>query len=127
MTDNPGRSASALRVVVLLLLAGMCYQLGYSAGFTNGNWETRRQQVWEAAGRAADESADSAAASATAVIDLSDLDALCNLDAESAPNGITLGPPVALPSAPEAAAGRRTESRHALHPLATTSSLDSRF
>jgi hypothetical protein len=126
MTDNPGKFASALRVVVLLLLAGMCYQLGYSAGFTNGNWETRRQQVWEASVRGADESDDSAL-SATALIDLSDLDALCNLDAESAPNGIVLCPPVVLHGAPEAAAGGRTESRHALRPLAATSPLDSRF
>jgi hypothetical protein len=46
-TSRKGRTASLLRILVLVLLAVMCYQLGYNAGFTTGAWE--RGYMWEAA------------------------------------------------------------------------------
>lgn len=92
MTENQGKTASALRVGILTLLAVMCYQLGYNAGFTSGNWESRRQQLWEAVGRsgAAATPAEPDAPEGDAVVDLA------NLDAPSAPKRIRMCPAVVL-------------------------------
>jgi hypothetical protein len=104
MKHSSGRTASGLRILVLLLLAVMSYQLGYDAGFTKGDWRTRQQQVWEAAGRVnrdcqqcGDGEDDGAPAIATAITTTGnpaeiDLDQL----ASGPPHGIVLAPPVAL-------------------------------
>ena len=42
-----GRTASLLRILVLVLMALMCYQLGYNAGFNTGAWE--RDHMWRSA------------------------------------------------------------------------------
>src|SRR4051794_23779948 len=90
MTDKLGRTASVLRMVILLLLAGMCYQLGYNAGFCKGNWQTRQRQVW-----------DAVEASTTVDLDqpeqpVTDLAEIDNGEAVSAGHGIMLAPPVVL-------------------------------
>jgi hypothetical protein len=117
MTDNQGRVASVLRVVVILLLAGLCYQLGYDAGFTNGNWTTRRQQLWEAVERTGSAAAaEPDAPNAAIPVDLE------NLDSASAPNGIVMCPPVVLrrveaPATPDHA----SHAARTPHSLATAS------
>lgn len=102
MKDISGKTASGLRVLVLLLLAGMCYELGYKAGFTNGDWHSRQRQVWEAVGG---KSAASGGADDDAAISKVDLDAI-------PPNGIVLAPPVVLNQASPFASDHVSRRHH---------------
>jgi hypothetical protein len=122
MKDNSGRTASGLRILVLLLLAGMCYQLGYNAGFTNGDWRSRQQQVWEAAGgvnvdppQSAD---DGGAGPATARMTSASAAAIDLDDAAAAPHGLVLAPPVVLNGRPQLGAGRVAQAPPAPRALA---------
>jgi len=78
-------------MVVLLLFAGMCYQLGYNAGITKGDRQMRQRQVWEATEAAATIDLDTAGQQP--VSDFAEID-----DGEATPpvRGIVLAPPVVL-------------------------------
>jgi hypothetical protein len=45
MDTDTGLRIRLLRVVVLLLFAVTCYQLGYSAGHFSGDWEKLRREI----------------------------------------------------------------------------------
>jgi hypothetical protein len=82
------RAASLLRITILLMLGGMCYQLGYNSGYDNGNSVKVHRQIWEAAGET--------------VPDLESQTSLVDYDEEQgAPQkGIVLAPPVVLNGPP---------------------------
>ena len=45
MEFNSGLPVRLLRVIVLILLAAVCYQFGYASGAVDGDWQQLKDEI----------------------------------------------------------------------------------